>query len=256
MARTRTGKRDEVSLTMGPIVGPPLMVLAGMAVVIFIGRTYAQIARRRRLRQALDDDVQTEFSRSNIVLAKLKQHLLYAPLFGKRHSREFRPLARIHAGSLPLRLEAVVISAYIILNIVFCVATVDWSGDFYATIRRLRRTAGNLAALNLLPLFLTAGRNNPLIPLLGISFDTFNLFHRWIGRIAVAEGVVHAVSVTASIVRESKWVLCLWGGKSDVGRGTLLTQRIHADGWQAFADHLRPGGRLLFGLIVSLEFFT
>lgn len=208
------------------------------------------------MRQALDDDVQTEFSRSNIVLAKLKQHLLYAPLFGKRHSREFRPLARIHAGSLPLRLEAVVISAYIILNIVFCVATVDWSGDFYATIRRLRRTAGNLAALNLLPLFLTAGRNNPLIPLLGISFDTFNLFHRWIGRIAVAEGVVHAVSVTASIVRESKWVLCLWGGKSDVGRGTLLTQRIHADGWQAFADHLGPGGRLLFGLIVSLEFFT
>ncbi len=40
-------------------------------------------------------------------------------------------------------------------------------------------------------MFIFAARNNPLIPFLGISFDTFNLFHRWIGRIVILESVAH-----------------------------------------------------------------
>lgn len=39
-----------------------------------------------------------------------------------------------------------------------------------------------------------AGRNNPLITLLGVSFDQFNLLHRWFGRIAVLEGLAHTVA--------------------------------------------------------------
>lgn len=39
-----------------------------------------------------------------------------------------------------------------------------------------------------------AGRNNPLITLLGISFDQFNLLHRWFGRIAVLEALVHTIA--------------------------------------------------------------
>jgi len=43
-------------------------------------------------------------------------------------------------------------------------------------------------------LFLLAGRNNPLIKLLGISFSTFNLLHRWLGRLVFAEVVAHAIA--------------------------------------------------------------
>ena len=39
-----------------------------------------------------------------------------------------------------------------------------------------------------------AGRNNPLVPLLGISFDTYNLLHRWLGRIVVLESVLHSLA--------------------------------------------------------------
>ena len=44
------------------------------------------------------------------------------------------------------------------------------------------------------PLFLLAGRNNPLIPLLNISFDTYNLIHRWFGRIVILEALAHTLA--------------------------------------------------------------
>lgn len=37
------------------------------------------------------------------------------------------------------------------------------------------------------PLFLFASRNNPLIKILDLSFDQFNLLHRWLGRIVTIE---------------------------------------------------------------------
>ena len=46
-----------------------------------------------------------------------------------------------------------------------------------------------------------AARNNPLINWLNLSFDSFNLLHRWFGRIVVLEASVHAISVTASTIK-------------------------------------------------------
>ncbi|KKY15943.1 putative metalloreductase [Phaeomoniella chlamydospora] len=50
-----------------------------------------------------------------------------------------------------------------------------------------------------------AGRNNPLIPLLKVNFDTFNLLHRWIGRIVILEAIAHtcAWAVNAFAARGS-----------------------------------------------------
>lgn len=45
--------------------------------------------------------------------------------------------------------------------------------------------------MNMASLFVFSARNNPLIPLLGIPFDTFNLFHRWVGRIVVVQSLAH-----------------------------------------------------------------
>jgi hypothetical protein len=44
--------------------------------------------------------------------------------------------------------------------------------------------------MNMLPLFVFSARNNPFVSL-GISFDTFNLFHRWVGRIVVLKALAH-----------------------------------------------------------------
>ncbi len=62
-----------------------------------------------------------------------------------------------------------------------------------------------MAMVNLVPLFLMAGRNNPLIKLLGISFDTFNLLHRWLGRIVALEILAHALAFLASSASTKGW---------------------------------------------------
>jgi predicted ferric reductase len=38
-----------------------------------------------------------------------------------------------------------------------------------------------------------AGRNNPLISLLNVPFDSFNMMHRWLGRLAVLEAIAHTL---------------------------------------------------------------
>ncbi len=50
-----------------------------------------------------------------------------------------------------------------------------------------------------------AGRNNPLINWLNCSFDTFNLLHRWFGRIVVLEAVTHVSAWIAGVVAEKGW---------------------------------------------------
>ncbi|KAI1417440.1 ferric reductase NAD binding domain-containing protein [Hypoxylon sp. FL1857] len=46
----------------------------------------------------------------------------------------------------------------------------------------------------MVPLIILAGRNNPLISLLRVSFDTYNLLHRWMGRMVVIEAVIHTIA--------------------------------------------------------------
>lgn len=82
-------------------------------------------------------------------------------------------------------------------------------------------------------MFLLAGRNNPLIPLLGISFDTYNLLHRWFGRIVILEAIAHTIAHLAKGGWEEalpgifKSPFLLWGfivrsGSYHVLRGPVL----------------------------------
>ena len=62
-----------------------------------------------------------------------------------------------------------------------------------------------LTAIVQIPLFIFAGRNNPLIPWLNISFDTFNLLHRWFGRIVVLEALAHTLAFLIPNASEKGW---------------------------------------------------
>jgi len=136
------------------------------------------------------DGRQKYFSMPGEKFAAVKRHLITAPLFRKRHNREFKMSAAMNVGTLPGRLQTLFIAGYFAMNIAFCVISINWNDkkSFYDD---ARNRTGVLATLNMIPLFLLAGRNNPLIWLLGISFDTYNLIHRWIGRIVVAEATAH-----------------------------------------------------------------
>ncbi|KXG50652.1 FAD-binding 8 [Penicillium griseofulvum] len=141
--------------------------------------------------------------------SNLKKHILYAPLGKKRHNRELQLSSAVNVGTLPSRLQTILVALYFASQVTYCVY-LDYSVNHKAAlVAELRGRSGTLAVLNMIPLFLLASRNNPLIPLLHISFDTYNLLHRWLGRIVVIESVVHTIAWAVNAVDEEDFTRML-----------------------------------------------
>lgn len=138
-------------------------------------------------------------------MPSLKKNIIYAPLWSKRHNREFRLSSAINVGTLPSRLHTVVVILYLASNITY-MFFLNWANENrYAFCAELRGRSGTLALVNMVPLVILAGRNNPLISLLKISFDTYNLLHRWMGRIVVIESIIHTIAWAIPKVADGGW---------------------------------------------------
>jgi hypothetical protein len=178
------------------LVYVPIMVLAGCTLSVFLHRVWSDFINNQRLKFAIHHDYKISFNLPSRAKTWLNRHLLYAPLFERRHNREFRICrGHVNMGTIPTRLETLLITGYVALNVLFCAVVIDWTQPISQSLHSLIGTTGTLAIVNLVPLVITAGRNNPLISVLKVSYDTFNLFHRWLGRIVVAEAVAHTVAV-------------------------------------------------------------
>lgn len=190
---------------MNPTIGVPLFVVGGVVVILFVWQTVIRLQNHQRSKQAIKGVDQTRLSRTSRLDAAVKKHILYAPIWGSRHSRELRCF-RLHMGSIPLRLEIISLLLYLALNLIFIIVTVDWWIDDYPKkMFQLKYSAGHLAVMNTPGLVLAAGRNNPLVQLLGISFDTFNFMHRWVGRVIASNAVIHMSAVLASQAYTREW---------------------------------------------------
>ena len=122
---------------------------------------------------------------------KFKKHVLYAPLAKKRHNREMRLSSALNMGTVPSRFHFILLTGFVLSNIGYIVALNYHQPDHYGMIAELRGRSGVLAVVNMIALIILAGRNNPLIQLLQISFDTYNLVHRWMGRTVIIESIIH-----------------------------------------------------------------
>jgi len=135
----------------------------------------------------------------------LKKHIIYAPLGKKRHFREIRLSTALGLGCVPSRLQAILLALYLASNLVY-MFVLNWQNENrYAFWAEVRGRSGTLAAVNMVPLFILASRNNPLIPWLQISYDTFNLIHRWMGRTVVVEALIHTVAWMVVQVADGGW---------------------------------------------------
>ncbi|KAF2857899.1 putative FRE ferric reductase-like transmembrane component [Piedraia hortae CBS 480.64] len=165
---------------------------------------------------------------------KVKKHLLYAPLGRQQHNREIM-LSRTHhidMGTLPGRYMSILISMYVLSNLAYCLALSWHRKESSSVIAELRGRTGVLAIVNLIPTVLFALRNNPLIPLLGVSYDTFNLMHRWCARLVIIQSVLHTICWAVNAIRA--------GGMEHV-RVELATSSSYAGGMV---------GTVLFGTIL------
>ncbi|KAL5115468.1 hypothetical protein ACEQ8H_006609 [Pleosporales sp. CAS-2024a] len=158
----------------------------------------------------------------------LNRHVLDAPLWKKRHNTAFQISSAIDNGTLPGRWHTIILVIYVGLNIAWCAALPYNVLDHKATIAALRGRTGSLAALNLIPTVLFALRNNPLITLLQVSYDDFNLFHRWAARITIAEAIAHTIA---------------W-----------LYNTAYSAGWAAVGDALRTEGSYGWGMVGVVAF--
>ncbi|KAH8811400.1 ferric reductase like transmembrane component-domain-containing protein [Xylogone sp. PMI_703] len=172
------------------------------------------------------NDQQSYWAKNHVVWwPRFKKQLLYAPLFNKRHNREFRLSSAMNMGTLPSRFHAILILLYLISNVVYILILDYGRLNKYSIVAELRGRTGILAVVNMVPLVILAGRNNPLIPLLRISFDTYNLFHRWIGRTVVLESIIHTIC-WAYVRHEAYGWSGVWGDiKTDpfISYGTVGT---------------------------------
>ncbi|KAK4117545.1 hypothetical protein N656DRAFT_700261 [Canariomyces notabilis] len=135
----------------------------------------------------------------------LKQSLLYAPLWKKRHNREIRLSSAMNMGTLPSRFHALLLFGYLGSNLAY-MFILDWKNENkYALCAEIRGRSGTLSLVSMIPLIIFAGRNNPLIWLLNVSFDTYNLLHRWMGRVVVIEVIIHLIAWAIVQVADNGW---------------------------------------------------
>ncbi|RPA75744.1 hypothetical protein BJ508DRAFT_17130 [Ascobolus immersus RN42] len=173
--------------------------LGAMGFLIVTYRTAMMTYARVRLMSSQGSPRQSLFaSISSPTFAAIKKHLLWAPFFKHRHNKEFQLSEAINVGTLPTRFQGIFLILYLAVNALLCAISIDWSQPSGVWLAAIRNRTGILSIINMIPLFIFAGRNNPLIALLGISFDTYNLMHRWFGRIVVFEAVVHTGAYMAN----------------------------------------------------------
>lgn len=100
---------------------------------------------------------------------------------------QYPVLIQLRHWSAFTRLNALCLLLYIGCN---CLALAIFIQD----VRELEQRAARVAVINMAVLFL-GGRTNPGADLLGISIQSYYLAHHWIGRVAAAEGMLHAIIV-------------------------------------------------------------
>ena len=207
-----------------------LVVLGAIITGMLIYRIVIHAVQYIRTLTCLNNENQQHFRLPNPLFGSVKRHLLDAPLFRRRHQRQMQ-IGPVEIGILPTRFQSMLLVGIITMNVVLCTYGIEWDGVLTTKLKHLRNRSGTLAIVNMIPLVIMAGRNNPLIHLLNISYDAFNLMHRWFGRIVVALAVTHSTVEIISIVV---------GG-----------QKTHTPGWESFSGTVKEVRFITFGFVVS-----
>ncbi|KAI4124745.1 MAG: hypothetical protein LQ338_004641 [Usnochroma carphineum] len=205
-----------------------LSIIAICLIVIIARLAQGGVAQLRHLFNLRTDPVQQAYWARNgtVIWPWLKKNLTYAPLCKKRHNRNLQ-VARLNMGTIPSRFHTTLLTLYILSNIVYCCFLDYKSCNKSALLAELRGRTGHLAFVNMMPLMVFAGRNNAFIPLLRVSFDTFNIFHRWIGRLVAVEAIVHtsawiaAKHIADSMAHKKHGIMEALHGNSFLDWGTV-----------------------------------
>jgi hypothetical protein len=125
------------------------IVCASLIVAMIIWRVSVELVKYVRTLTCLNNETQRYFAIPSRTFASFKKNLLYAPVFRKRHNREFQLSAALNVGTLPTRLQLLFITGYFGTNVAFCVVSIHWDQAFTTVARELRNRTGILAVVNM-----------------------------------------------------------------------------------------------------------
>lgn len=145
-----------------------------------------------------------------------QKHILTAPVWGTRVNQGLTMnFYNLHWGSMPTRLNFILVGLYLLSNVLYCTLLIPFTektptGEsvktaWAARIAELRGRTGVMAVVNMIPLFICIMRNNWLGDTIGVGFNTWNLYHRWIGRVLFIESNAHMVAWMINKVNQSNW---------------------------------------------------
>ena len=182
-----------------------LIALAGVVIVLFAYRAAVYTFTHIRRMACLNNNTQRYFAIPHDEWTLFKKHFLYAPLLKNRHNRELRLSSAVNMGMLPTRFQSIFLFAILVANVTLCVYGLPWSSPEAKILPTLCNRTGTIAIANLVPIIVLSSPKNPLIKWLNVSFDSMNIIHRGLARLAVVEAVVHMLCWSIATVEESGW---------------------------------------------------
>lgn len=128
---------------------------------------------------------------AHLVARPLRQAFSYVRVLYAQHLA-YPLLVRRQHWTGATRWEALAVLSYAGVNI----ALLLYPFSALPTLREVERRAGVAAFVNLVPLSIVI-RTNVLTSLCNVPLGTVNLVHHWIGRVAIAQALIHAFMVLA-----------------------------------------------------------
>lgn len=125
------------------------LILAFLTAALGIWRVGIESVKYIRTSTCLNNQTQQYFALPAKTFASVKRNLLYAPICGKRHNREFQLSAAVNVGTLPTRLQLLFLLGYFGTNVAFCVVSIQWIADYTTVCQQLRNRTGILAVVNM-----------------------------------------------------------------------------------------------------------
>ncbi|WVQ80311.1 hypothetical protein IAT38_002416 [Cryptococcus sp. DSM 104549] len=181
--------------------GWAMFILLGVAVLIgFLRRVYS--AYLTRLIVSAGTTGHSEMAPETGLWSRIEttyMKVLGEPaLLGNRHVNSYA------LWSLPTRLEGACIFIYVALNIIFSFVGYElfhenmyWPGSYKDQVwRYIADRTAIMSFYNIPLLWVLAGRNDVILYLTGWSFASMNIFHRWVARVTVLQGIIHSIAWT------------------------------------------------------------
>lgn len=127
-----------------------LFIICGaVSIAVILWKVTDITSKFARKIACLNNDRQRYFAIASPNLSWIKRHVLYAPVFSKRHNREIQLSSAINVGTLPTRFQLLFLLAYLGTNVAFCVVDISFAADLDDVAKLVRNRTGVLATVNM-----------------------------------------------------------------------------------------------------------